>query len=181
MTYDSAGRRLLAAADLSHQELADLCGCSRASAANWRKGRGEPSRRFRERMAAELGIPIGAWDQGPEEAAEAPPPRPVHAPITTADLEGVETIEGVTAHIRALDVILQSDDLKTSDKIRVMGLKTAALKLRHTLEHAAEVTEDRVVRQHPKWRAIREGLMSALAPHPEARLAVVELLERLEV
>jgi hypothetical protein len=69
--------------------------------------------------------------------------------------------------------------LTPSERFKLTGTMGRLLKLRSDVEHRLLVAADNFTR-HPRWQEFRSGLVNALAPFPEARDAVVSVLQRSE-
>ncbi len=171
----SEGQRLLLALDKSLGEIASAVRCNRTSVLDWRKGDKTPVPAMRAQLFAAYKIPTAAWDCVPT----TPEPDPSSAP--PADGAVPTTLEDCLALLAVLRKARQQKGLRPVDAGRLAGTEVRILALRANLEQKAELLEDRIVREHPRWRALKGALLKALVPHPAAAKAIVEVLTAQEM
>lgn len=91
----------------------------------------------------------------------------------------LEEVERQLARVRAR--LAQDDAAADSDKMppAVYAKLSTELrgwtKLRNEIESKAAITEDKIA-SHPKFIELRDAIVTALAPHPDALQAVVDAL-----
>ena len=71
-------------------------------------------------------------------------------------------------------------DLLPGERVKLAAAEARILKLRASLEQAAEFSEARYVLSHPSWLALRRELVAALEPYPAAAKAVLDAIARIE-
>lgn len=108
---------------------------------------------------------------GPPAAPEAPP-KPGEAPTT------IEGVESLLAMIRRAQT---QENLLASEQVRLADAETRLLGLRHRIEKETELSEDRIVRLHPKWIRVRALLAETLIQWPDAARAVAAALRELDL
>jgi hypothetical protein len=172
----SEGQRRLCAvlASLSLSQVALAAGCSsKQSVANWKAGTKVPDQHFREALEARYGIQSQSWAQEPGSAdgGQGRPPEPVAAPSAKPS-----TMADVDALIAFLRTELESPTILARERVKLSGSMTSALALRHRLEREQELSEDRIVREHPAWKRVHAAILDAVRPYPEAARAVAKAL-----
>jgi hypothetical protein len=172
---DSEGQRLLLALDKSLGEIAAAVRCNRTSVLDWRNGNKTPVPEMRARLFAAYAIPTAAWDCVPTT------PEPERSSLPPADGAPPTTLEDCLALLALLRKARGQKGLRPGDAARLAGTEVRILALRANLEQKAELLEDRIVREHPRWRALKGAILKALAPHPAASKAVVEVLTAQEM
>lgn len=162
---------------------------------DWRYGRTTPSAPVRAALWSAYEIPAPAWGRLPagmhtdsegapgtaSSAAVSPVPAPElagnghshtngHAPDSLAETATL------LAQIRRQ---LSQTDLLASDRARITDTYTKTLAFHHRLQQQADLTEDRIIRDHPTWQRIRLELARVLARYPDVANEVCAALERL--
>lgn len=168
-------RQLLEVAD-SLAAIATKVGCSKPLAGFWRGGSKSPSSAMRERLEEAYGIPPVAWDLAPGAAVEVEEPEDVE-PET--DVEGADTLALTNAQLAAIRQALRSKKLSEAARSKKEDTYAKLLALKARLERDQELAEDRIVREHPMWRRIRETVLEAVKPWPEAARAIAQKLQEL--
>lgn len=137
------------------------------SIADWRSGKKVPSLEARARIECEFGIEADLWSVRPgvEQTAEE---REV----------GVTALDDCIQLLKTIQRDAARDGLLASDRVRLVDAEARILNLRHRLETAAELSEDRYVRDHPAFRRFCDLVLEALEPHPVAAKAVHEAIAR---
>lgn len=163
------GQRLLCEVEATGPEIAERLATTKQTISHWRTGRSVPSPAQRAALQLAYGIPASAWDCVPagddDEDEEAPPARPKRSTKAT-------TLEEVNAQIDQLLALQDEPGLVPSAKLKIADSMGKLLAIKARLERDAQLLEDRVVREHPRWRTIRAAILGALRPHPEALAAV---------
>jgi hypothetical protein len=172
---DSEGQRLLLALDKSLGEIASAVRCNRTSVLDWRNGNKTPVPEMRARLFTAYAIPTAAWDRVPTT------PEPERSSLPPADGATPTTLETCVARLAQLSKQLGHKGLRPADAARFMTIENRYLALRNQLQKEAELLEDRIVREHPRWQALRGALLKALAPHPAAAKAVIDVLTAQEM
>lgn len=67
-----------------------------------------------------------------------------------------------------------------AERARNRDTEIKLLTLLAKLERDAELLEDRIVREHPAWKRMKNAMMRALEKHPDALRDVVEALKEIE-
>lgn len=175
----SEGQRLLLQVPGSLGDIAMACHMrSRTNVNDWRNGIKIPDADSRAQLWGAYGIPALSWSQPPaaggkrEPPARTPPPDVSNAgpPATTLD-----SCLLLLAKIRK-----ESErDLLPSERVKLADTEARILTLRHKLESEAALTEDRIIREHPRWVAVKRTILDALDGHPDASKAVCDALARL--
>jgi len=171
------GQRLLRGLRLVHTDIARALKCGATIVGYWHTGRSLPGVEKRHQMELLYGIPLRAWDVPPGtplQRQQMSTPQP--------ESQSLPAKQGSTLAITKEQIAAVLDDLKeeniaeaTLGKLRDTLAKLLALRAR--LERDHEMLEDRAVRGHPEWRRIKKAVLSALEPHPEAMMAVIESLK----
>lgn len=198
-TLVNEGQRLLNISGLSLHKLANACEVTSASVVKWRSGKGLPRPAQRAKLFDLLEIPIDAWLLPPNapadsvvynasgavaETADRPDRRPYSGngdeeipPYPEPPDEEASTLE----HMKHLIACIRHDKehrkLTAAAISKLRADEQRALTLIAKLESMAEMQEDRFVTQHPKWKRLRDVILRALRPFPEAARAVVEAIE----
>lgn len=192
----NAGAVALAALKLSHTVVASACGVARSTSAHWRDGSAKPRREARGVLRDAYGIDVNAWDR----EADAPPKKAAGKGKATGKGKGRSAAQPRAVEVRKLPPYPKSPanpttldsarhrlaclahdmahrDLPFGDVMKVRAEESRALALVAKLEEKAELSEDRYVTNHPAWRRLREKMIAALAPYPDACAALIEAME----
>jgi hypothetical protein len=162
-------------------------GASYEQVGQWISGHRKPSAKWRPVLLEKYKIPIPAWDETPTEGGllanlgKAPPPAAAPAPTEApANVRGMA--ESMIRQIRDLQVKAETDPLMTPDD-RAKTLARAATVLTAVARltgEAGDIPEAKLLRT-PAFARVRDAMIVALTPWPEAMRAVGEALARLEV
>ena len=188
------GQRLLLEVVGTVKSIGATCGVSYQAVIDWRHGRTIPSPPARAALWSAYEIPAPAWGRLPvgvdapvtpttPTSSPDPVPAPVAppAPVPEVEVNGqghgplVET-STLLAQIRRQ---LERTDLLANERARITDTYGKTLALQHRLQKEADMTEDRIVRDHPVWQRIRLELARVLARYPEVATEVTVALERL--
>lgn len=203
-TYDlqNEGQRLLVLSGKSQAAIAQLCGVTAPAVVRWRKGTGLPRPEQRATLFELLEIPIDAWLKPPNSVPDAivynasgdtsgtatagdrPDRKPYNGnpdddipPYPDPPEEDASTLD----HMKHLLACIRHDEehrkLTSSSISKLRADKQRALTMIAKLEALAEMQEDRFVTQHPKWKRLRDVMLRALKPYPEAARAVANAIE----
>jgi transcriptional regulator with XRE-family HTH domain len=160
-------------------EVAAAIGVSRQAVQQWRSGAETPGPAMRGKLFDAFGIPAAAWGLQPSNAPVAPaepPPLPVVTPTTLSDCLALH------ATIRQAR---NAADLTTAERVRLSDTEARVLALRHRFEREHEreheLSEDRIVRQHPKWQALKRSLTKVVAGCPRCSKLLLDELARLDM
>jgi len=192
------GEAMLRAVPASIARIArELAVRSRQSVHLWRHGLKLPSQAARARMRDVYSIPVGTWDRPPDPPGEhapattassssRPPPTPVRAisemQASTAAAIGVSaTLADTQALIDEVRRKRATPGMSALDYMRVVRMEAQLLRQKAGLELAAEQVDDRIVRNNPRWRQLREALADILSHYPEAAERVAVMLDRLDL
>jgi len=72
---------------------------------------------------------------------------------------------------------MEHRDLTFSARMKLRSEEARALTALARLETASEMSEDRYVRNHPAWLALRARILDALVAHPGAAEDVLKAIE----
>lgn len=192
------GEAMLRAVPASIARIArELAVRSRQSVHLWRHGLKLPSQAARARMRDVYSIPVETWDRPPDppgvgapataaSSSSSPTPTPVRAisemQASTAAAIGVSaTLADTQALIDEVRRKRATPGLSALDYMRVVRMEAQLLRQKAGLELAAEQVDDRIVRNNPRWRQLREALADILSHYPEAAERVAVLLDRLDL
>ncbi len=145
------------------------------SIVEWRHGRRIPGVEARARIENVFGIPQSAWLVRPGVSLTAAAPS---APSTRTDGPPPTTLDDCLALLTAIRYDRDKRELMSPDRIRLAEAEAKVLALRMRLEAAAELAEDRYVRDHPAWQRLERCILSALESYPDASRAVVTAISR---
>ena len=149
------------------------------------RGQYAPDPRNRTLLARHYNIPVSAWVPDikviPKAARKAPEPDELDEPADDDDdpNDDKSVADDYDLLLRSLRKQLRDHKLTAREQIQLtdaMG-RVAAKKAR--LEREQESQEDRVVRNHPKWKALKAAIIKALLPHPAAARDVQTALSTL--
>lgn len=172
------GQRLLLQVTGSLAQIAKTVDVSKAAVLGWRQGKKVPNSSMRRRLAGAFAIPVAAWSSTPsdgEKAAATPPPIP---PMPKNPLG---TLEHCLALLWKIQTARDSPDLSPSERVKLADTEARILSLRHRLELKSDMLEDRIVRDHPRWQALKRAIARALVPYPVAAKAVADEIRRLQM
>lgn len=175
----SQGQAMLLQVTGSLAAIGEEVGTSAQSVHEWRTGRKKPSAQARERIEEAFGIPRKAWAALPgassSELATAAPAELVDESAPSSSLE----------HCRQLLDTIRRERMQAgllpSERVKLATAEAQILALQARLEQAAELSEDRYVREHPTYHKLRSALVAALVPHPAAAQAVAAALAKLDM
>jgi hypothetical protein len=189
------GEAMLRAVPASIARIArELAVRSRQSVHLWRHGLKLPSQAARARMRDVYSIPVETWDRPPDPPGERVPattassstPTPVRAiseiQASAAAVNGASaTLADTQALIDEVRRKRAAPGLSALDYLRVVRMEAQLLRQKAGLELAAEQVDDRIVRNNPRWRQLREALADILSHYPEAAERVAVMLDRLDL
>jgi len=171
----SEGQRMFLHVTGSLQAIArELHMRSPQSIADWRHGRKVPGVEARARIENVFGIPQHTWLVRPGVTAQPPAPAP---PLTEGSVPAT-TLDDCMMLLTAIRADRDQRELMSPDRIRLAEVEAKVLTLRMRLEAAAELAEDRYVRDHPAWHRLERCILVALEPYPEASRAVATAIMR---
>lgn len=158
------GQRLLQLVTGSLQTIGESIGATKQAVALWRDGARTPEEKWRRKLHALFDIPPDAWDRAPGEASS----------VDTDDDDGrdISALEDVNRLIRLLREQLRRPGILARERVQLADAFARALAQKERLERAREMSEDRTIREHPKWQRLKATIIEALLPHPEAARAV---------
>lgn len=172
------GAELLATAasarNLSLRALARLLDVrSPESVRNWLHGTKTPATGARERISATFGIPCEAWDAPttapPDQSTATPTPAPASA------------TREIGAPLAELDRLLHELEarvphLTPTQYLKALDTRAKLIAQRAKIMRDVELSEDRIVREHPAFVRLCDLILGALEQHPQAALAVSRAL-----
>lgn len=170
----SEGQRLLLAINASHNEVAASVGTSKQLVSYWRRGEKVPGKKFRAKLEDLYGIPPSAWERVPY-AGGTPPAAPPPARASVAD--DLDEIDHLRDLLRDLRRLRRDTGLTATARARVASEESKTIGRLEALRARRELLEDRVVREHPAWHRLRDAILRALEPFPEASQAVIAAID----
>lgn len=169
------GQRLLTQLGVTLAEVAAAVGVSRQAVQPWRSGEQTPSSVMRSKLFTAFGIPVASWGVQPGTAPVAPAeplPPPAATPTTLSDCLALH------ATIRQAR---NAADLTHAERVKLSDTEARVLALRHRLEREADLSESKIIAEHPKWQALRRSLTKVVAGCPRCSKLLLEELARLDV
>jgi hypothetical protein len=116
---------------------------------------------------------------GPTQPPEYPSPakrgRAPRAALDTSEIP--DSAEAVERLLSSLLVAIDQTNISPAERLKLNDSLIRIVGLKHKLEQARELQEDRIVRSHPAWKRIRHAVLEALRPHPDALRAVIDALK----
>jgi transcriptional regulator with XRE-family HTH domain len=161
------GQRLLRAVPGSLADIASRIGCgSRQSVAAWKNGSYVPDDKYRQLLAIHFGIPYTSW-----------------SPIGTDDTEeddGSASAQGDYEELlRGLRRQLRRGGLTPKEQLQFTeAIESIAWKKDRT-DRDRELQEDRIIREHEKWKVLKAAIIRALVAHPAAARDVEAVLTQM--
>jgi hypothetical protein len=197
----SEGQRLLLAVKATLTELQNACGASRQTVIDWRFGRATPNPAGRAALWNAYEIPAPSWGRLPSGMRPDPPldppatlPAPAATPapaapaaptnghaVPAAVVSAPSSLDETAALLGQIRRQLEATDILPSDRVRITDSYTRTLALQHRLQREVDLTEDRIIREHPTWQRIRTELARVLARYPAIADEVCAALDRLGV
>jgi len=187
----SEGQRLLCEVKQSLGEIAYNCGVTKQAVAEWKLGRKSPGSTSRAALWSAYEIPAPTWARMPSD-----PNAPEHASSTRTVVAHVEpvvtngnghpasspsSLDQAGQLLAKIRSAASAGDLLPTDRVRLADSETKILALQHRMQKEVDLLEDRIVREHPTWRRIRETLSLVLSRHPIAAAEVADALDKLGV
>jgi|ERR1041384_2475166 hypothetical protein len=170
----NAGAEALAAADSIANTAAKL-GCSPRIVSGWRSGQKIPNERSRATIERAYGIARALWDKAPSGApasGSAPPP-------PTSDTAARESAEArLRAQLTRLKEQRADPALTERGRLELEKLELAASRALARAE-GLELSERKIL-SSVAWRRVRDRVVVALEPYPEAMRAVANALDALD-
>ena len=167
------GQRLLQLVPGTLNAIAAKVQASKPAVSTWRIGTRTPDIGARRRLWAAFEIPIEAWECLPGSLE-----------VDDAELDGDQgdededdDEEGGAAHeqsvldhanrrLRILSKQIGKKGLTTRERIMLDDAYGKAVAARAKFLREQELLEDRIIREHPKWRALKAVIIAALVKHP---------------
>lgn len=188
--YRTEGQRLLCALTTSPSMIAREIGVVKGAVSNWRAGSFIPNDKQRRRLEELFGVPFASWERLPQGALppvaeDEPEPR---APTPPAALEPLDTeplgpeptvLEDCFRQLRWLRKQMERPDILQRERLALNDAFRKALKDKSRYELDAEMSENRMVRNHPAWQRFKPRLLAVLKRHPAAAREVADLLTEL--
>lgn len=184
----SEGQRMLLHVTGSLAAIAHEVGAkSPQSVLDWRNGHRQPNPAAKARMDAVFGIPRRAWSLLPSTvtngaadlaadpanlATNATNPTESTTQLVAAAAEPTgpppTTLEDCLQLLAVIRRDRNQPGLMAGERVKLADTEARILALRHRLEREAELSEDRLVREHPAWQRLKRLVVRALAKHPAA-------------
>lgn len=155
-------------------KIAEAVGCSSPQTVlDWRRGRKVPVPVSRTRLFIAYQIPPESWSCVPTDGTNGHTSKLPDLPLPSTLAQCLELLSAIrTARI--------NNGLQAAERVKLAASETQILSLRHRLEREADMSEDRVVKQHPRWQLLKRTLVKTLAAHPAAAKAVAQALAELD-
>jgi hypothetical protein len=144
---------------------------SKPAVSTWRLGTRTPDISARRRLWAAFEIPIEAWesvpgalevdgaeldgDQGDEEDDDE-----------DGDAHEQSVLDHANRRLRILSKQIDKKGLTTRERIMLDDAYGKAVAARAKFLREQELLEDRIIREHPKWRALKATIIATLVKHP---------------
>ncbi|HSN26186.1 MAG TPA: hypothetical protein VLT45_07870, partial [Kofleriaceae bacterium] len=104
--------------------------------------------------------------------------------VDTPDAPATDRIAQLSDVLASVHNARKTENLGANELAKLAAAESNIVERLARLETArraeAALLEARIVREHPTWRKLREALIGALKPHPEAARAVLEAFSLLE-
>jgi hypothetical protein len=171
----SEGQRLLMLVPGSLQQIGDSIGATKQAVALWRDGARVPEEKWRRKLHALYDILPDAWGYGPGEAPVDEPDEPPAEPQLEREPTALEDVSRLLSLLRTQ---LNRPNLLARERAQLGDAFARALTQKERLERAREMLEDRVIREHPQWQRLKNEIIAALIPHPEAARDVEAAIAR---
>jgi hypothetical protein len=169
----SEAQRMFAALPGSLATIGKPIGASKQSVDQWRRGACVPEDRFRRAIASHYGIPFNAWglDDGDDDESE----------IDDDEIEA-EVADPLDEYRRLIKLVrkqLARGALTARERAQLTDSYTRTLAAMTRLEREREMLEARTIREHAKWKALKNAIITALLRHPEAARDVEGVITRI--
>jgi hypothetical protein len=144
---------------------------SKPAVSTWRLGTRTPDISARRRLWAAFEIPIEAWesvpgalevdgaeldgDQGDEEDDDE-----------DGDAHEQSVLDHANRRLRIFSKQIDKKGLTTRERIMLGDAYGKAVAARAKFLREQELLEDRIIREHPKWRALKATIIATLVKHP---------------
>jgi transcriptional regulator with XRE-family HTH domain len=169
----SEAQRMFAALPGSLATIGKPLGATKQSVDQWRKGACVPEDRFRRAIASHYGIPFNAWGlDEPDEQADDD---------TDDDELGELTADPLDEYRRLIKIVrkqLARGALTARERAQLTDSYTRTLGQMSRLEREREMLEARTIRDHAKWKVLKNAIITALLPHPAAARDVEAAITR---
>lgn len=165
------GQRLLQRVPGTLNAIAAKVQASKPAVSTWRLGTRTPDISARRRLWAAFEIPIEAWesvpgalevdgaeldgDQGDEEDDDE-----------DGDAHEQSVLDHANRRLRILSKQIDKKGLTTRERIMLDDAYGKAVAARAKFLREQELLEDRIIREHPKWRALKATIIATLVKHP---------------
>lgn len=170
--------------------IADIIGVSKGAVSRWRRGDLVPSPKNRIQLQKKCGIPIELWDEpwdepppilpisGSPEVGGADPAPDEQEQATSSGSETERSLREQLARLRAIRA--RDPDMTTASLLRLEASETKLIQLLAQATGESDVVSESRIMRSQAWRRIRDTITDALAPYPEASMAVADALAGLE-
>ena len=160
----SEGQRLLLEQRDSLSTIGRAVGATKQAVGLWRAGTNVPDDARRRALETHYGIPFAAW-AGRLEVAPPPAPDPIAA---QDDDDEPSVMDDCVRLLRSLRRQLGREDLTPRERVQLTEAFSRAVSQKARLERERELLEDRVIREHPKWRRLKAAMLEVLSKHTAA-------------
>lgn len=161
----SEGQRLLLELTDSLSTIGRAVGATKQAVGLWRAGTNVPDDARRRALEQHYGIPFAAW-AGRLEVARPREPDPIAA--VDDDEAEPSVMDDCVRLLRSLRKQLGREDLTPRERVQLTEAFSRAVSQKARLERERELLEDRVIREHPKWRRLKAAMLEVLSKHPAA-------------
>lgn len=178
------GQRLFCEVSGTERGLALKVGCGKSLIGYWRRGQRMPSDEQKHKLELLFGIPQRAWDVPPGTKLDEPVVGKKESKVESkteskaestlsSQVSKSDTLSITKAQIDEIVESLNDNNLTNTARSKLRDTLTKLLALQGRLERDQELREDRYVREHPRWLALKKRIVSALEPYPQAAKAVL--------
>jgi hypothetical protein len=176
------GQRLLIATGASYTQIARGAGVEKTTVADWVHGIKTPNQGARKKLLATYKIPYMAWSTVPSvpgtgEPKDAPEPADESPTLPNSNANPPATVDEVDDLLVIVRGLRARANLTAQEILRIVQEERNLLGHRERIIERQELLENRLVREHPEWKRLRDLVLSALLKHPDAARDVARVLE----
>lgn len=92
-----------------------------------------------------------------------------------------DTRTGIEQLLRSLRAARNNPEILPNDRVKLATAETRAFTILEKMDKDNAMSEDRIIKNHPKWLKMRKTIGEALTPFPDAAKAVITALKALEM
>lgn len=179
MINRSKGAILLARIGVTQEEMAAETGIHQTRISNYLTGIRKPGPGRRRLFLRRYKVPIESWDEAPDAKATLARTSPSPAPPPVVDVQA-RALRLQSMVDETLDRVMRNKKTTPLERTKVLASAATTIAVIGKLTgDAQQISEQRIARL-PAWRRIKDEMMRALTPWPDAMRAVGEALVRLD-